>query len=248
MAKKEIKKKNTVKQKKESNTIKKEKKNKNEEIIKVKKNSALLDKIKKNKYIIIGIIIAILICMAIVFIVNSKKETEPIKMEEVIGIINYKKLNTKKSKCTIYKKYNLEKYTMRESKNDIIMHGINGKLLFLRSKKMNANIFQIKKKIVVLDENGTPALSQVSENINYLKSEALSYIGLEYNAKPIEETLSGKSNSEYKLPLRESIYIEKREYSATYTGANGDKYDINFYMDGDYLVCELVKFLELDKK
>lgn len=264
MAKKETKKKNNTKTKKEIDTNKKENsvkkiKNKKEKIkvekketkVKSEKNKLIkniIDIIKKNKYIFIGIIIVILISIIILCIVNSKEELEPMEMEEAINIVDYKKLSTRKSKSTIYKKYNLEKYTMCEAKNDVTVHGIDGKLLFLRSDSINANIFQIKKEITILDENGVPALTQVSENIAYLKSKALSYMGLERNAKPIEEKLTGKSKSKFELPLRESIYIEKREYSATYQTTDGDKYDLNFYMDGDYLVCEFVKFLNLDKK
>ena len=265
MAKKEIKKKNNNKIKKENDTNKKEKsvkkiKDNNKEKSKAEKKETkvntkrskitqnIINAIKNNKYIFIGIIIVILISIIILCIANSKKELEPIEMKDAISIINYRKISTKKSKSSIYKKYKLEKYTMREAKNDVSVYGINGKILFLRSNNINANIFQTKRIITPMDPNGKPALSQVNENINYLKSEALSYIGIDKNAKPIEEKLTGKSKSKFELPLRESIYIEKREYSATYLGSDGNKYDLNFYMDGDYLVCEFVKFLDLDKK
>lgn len=55
--------------------------------------------------------------------------------------------------------------------------------------------------------------------------------------------LFGTDKSGAKLPLRESIYNEKRLYSITFidTEIEGRNYDINFYRNENYLVCEFVK-------
>ena len=206
----------------------------------------ILDFIKKNKYIIIGIVVLLLIIIIIACFSNKKEENVPI--DETINVTDYKKISTKRSNKTISKKYNLKKYKIRETKDDIELNNLIGKVLYVRSEDFNANIFQTKEKIKIEEDDKIPILMQVERSIEYLRNGALSYIGLDKNAKPMQEVLTGESKFDFPMPLRESIYTEKREYSATYIGPNRDKYDINFYMDGDYLVCELVKFLELDKK
>ena len=203
--------------------------------------------IKKHKYIFIGIAIALLITIILICILGRNKE--PIPMEDIINVENYKKVKVRRSKKTISSKYELKKYRIYETKDDIELNNLIGKILFVRSKKFNANVFQVRTKIETnKDKQEIPTLMQIDHNIEHLRIGMLLYLGLDTNTKPIKETLTGNSKYNFEVPLRENIYTEKREYSGTYLTLNQEEYDINFYMDDEYLVCELVNFLEHKKK
>ena len=184
--------------------------------------------------------------MAVIF---TSASTKTLKMEDVIGVVNYKKIRTKKSNKTIYDGYKISNYKIYETKNKIKMDRTTGKILFVRSKDFNANIFQAKiktdKNAKVFEEKATV---QIETDISMLKYNLFKYLGINGELEPTQEYLTGKSKYNFPLPISESIYNEKRHYNSTYLGPDGNKYDLNFYMDGDYLVCELVKFLELKKK
>ena len=207
----------------------------------------IINLIKKHKYITIGIVVFLIIIITLVFVLTRNKE--PIPMEEIINVENYKEVKVKRSKKTISSKYELKKHKTFETKDDIELNSLIGKILFIRSKDFNANVFQTTRKIET--EKGKqelPILMQVDQNIEYLKIGLLQYLGLDTKTLPLRETLTGNSKSNFPIPIGESIYKEKREYSGTYLTLNQEEYDINFYMDDEYLVCELVNFLEQKKK
>ena len=219
--------------------MKKEKKN--------NKINHIITKIKNNKrttlYIIIAIIILIVIIMACV---NLNKEN--IKIKDVLGLVNYKEIKVKKSKKTIYSEYKLDNYKIFETRSKVETQNMLGKVLFIRSKEFNANVFQSKIKILKNKKGLENPTMQVLDNMENLRSELYSYLGVYGQIDPINESLTGETKYSFQLPENESIYTEKRKYNSTYMGTDGNKYDINFYMDGDYLVCELVRFIDLDKK
>ena len=207
----------------------------------------IINLIKKHKYITIGIVVFLIIIIILILVLTRNKE--PIPMEEIINVENYKEVKVKRSKKTISSKYKLKKHKTFETKDDIELNSLIGKILFVRSKNFNANVFQTTRKIET--EKGKqelPILMQVDQNIEYLKIGLLQYLGLDTKTLPLRETLTGNSKSNFPIPIGESIYKEKREYSGTYLTLNQEEYDINFYMKDDYLVCELVNFLEHKKK
>ena len=198
----------------------------------------ILNIIKKYKYIIIGISILLIIILLIFFLT---RKSEPIPLEKVFSTTNFKDVRVKKSNRKISEKYELKKYKIYETRKDIKLNDLIGKVLFVRSKEFNANIFQTRKEIT--KEAELPILMQVESEMEYLKQGALNYLKLDSNTLPISESLTGISKYDFPMPTRESVYTEKRHYTSTYIDTNGEKYDINFYMDNEYLVCELVKFI-----
>ena len=211
---------------------------------KIKNNEQIINFIKKHKYIVIGAIVALILIIVLVVMLNKPKA--PIPMEDIINIENYKEVKVRRSKKTISTKYELKKHKIYETKDGIELNNLVGKILFVRSKDFNANVFQIREKIETNKEKmELPILMQVEQKIEYLRIGLLTYLNLDTNTEPIRELLTGKNKYDFPIPLRESIYTEKREYSGTYLTSTMEEYDINYYMDGEYLVCELVKFLNI---
>ena len=209
----------------------------------IKKNNIkkkLLSFYKKNNKIII-ISVSILIIISVLTVMNLISSKQEVQMDKIIDKRNY--TNVKKSNKTISEVYGLEDYKIYETNKIVVLGNLKGKILFLRNKEMNANIYQAKVKIEAKKQaEGDPLLVQVDKNMQELKDEFYKYAGINYNTLPNTEKLNSKSKDE--IPLTEEIYIEKRNYCATYIVDNGEKYDINYYMDDDYLVLELVKFLD----
>ena len=115
-------------------------------------------------------------------------------------------------------------------------------MLFVRSKNLNANIFQTKSKIELTSED-MPTLMEVEQNLECLILVMLSYLRLDNYIKPIKEEFTGKQKYDFSMSIRESVYIEKRKYNATYISMDNKEYNLNYYMDDDYLICELVYIL-----
>ena len=210
-------------------------------ILKNIKINNIVTYIKKHKYISLVVLLVIII---IIFLIcfNINKNKEPIPLDEVMNIENYNKLSIKKSKRTISKKYNLKRYRIYETKDDVELNNQIGKMLFIRSKNFNANIFQTRTKIEITSED-MPTLMKIEQNMERLRIGMLSYLRLDNNTKPIKEEFTGKQKYSFPMPIRESVYIEKREYNATYIGMDNKEYDLNYYMIDDYLICELVYIL-----
>ena len=203
----------------------------------------ILKYIKEKKYIVMCIILVIT-AIIILCLSNKKEETN---IDNVIDTINYKSIKTKRTNKKIYKKYELKNYQIRETKNSFNIDEYEGKILFIRSKNLNLNVFQYRKNTKNDMETDKPITMQIETIFDEIKNGLAKHAQMNY-ITPIKEELTGKTKYNFPIPISESIYIEKRAYSSSYVALNGDKYDINLYMDGDYLVCELVKFLNLDKK
>ena len=111
----------------------------------------------------------------------------------------------------------------------------------MRESYLKVNIFQTKYRI---DEIGDIA-TQIGNYMEKFKQEVFSYIGIS-DEKETSGILYGKDLKDEALPLEESIYNEKRLYSINYKDqeTEGKNYDINFYRNENYLVCEFVKVFE----
>ena len=57
------------------------------------------------------------------------------------------------------------------------------------------------------------------------------------------EQLYGESSVDFELSVEESIYTEGRLYSKTYKSEENE-YDINFYKNGEKIICEFVNVLK----
>ena len=133
-------------------------------------------------------------------------------------------------------------------KADVNLENRTGKLIFLRDGYNKANIYQTKYGI---DELGSVS-SQVAKYMEEFKTYSTMIIGLS-SEEPTNEILYDKDDSDKNIPLEESIFNKNKLYSLTYEtkdnlleddiedSFNNKKYEINFYRNGSYLMCELVK-------
>jgi hypothetical protein len=201
---------------------------------------------KKKILIISGIIILIVIILAII-IKNNIQNSSTIAKQTISDFSNVFELeNIDNSKYKIEKAKDVkvaEKYITNKNAYKLdanVEFGERaGEIIYLRESYAKVNIFQTKYRI---DELGSIS-SQVENYMEIFKNEALSYIGISEDDKGYSNMLFGIDKSAAKLPLGESIYNEKRLYSITYkdTETEGRNYDINFYRNENYLVCEFVK-------
>ena len=204
---------------------------------------------KDNKKILILLGITIIIAIIIIVVlVNNKKENESFSVRPTISdfssVFELENINSSKYKTEKAKDIKVaEKYTANRNVDklnaDVEFGERTGEIIYLRESSFKANIFQTKYRI---DELGSIS-SQVENYIEIFKNEAINYIGALEDEKGFSENISGTDLNKIKLPLGESIYNEKRLYSITYkdTENEGRKYDINFYRNEIYLVCEFVK-------
>lgn len=211
----------------------------------------------KSALIVLGVCILILVCVILVLGRNKKNEvydgeayTEQIFNTYDVDTIDIK---VKKSSVNLADKYKLDNKNVEESVNEFSFGDIVGKAIYVRSKDLDLNVFRSVYEIKD-DEDSIP-LQQVREYMDKFSEEFYSITGVNLNSEPVEEKLYGESKYKFKMPIEESIYAENRLYSVTYKVANdlyteGEKieqvdkeiiYDLNYYMDGDNLVCELVR-------
>lgn len=226
----------------------------------------------KNKKIIIIISIIILIIVTILGIVINKKSsskkissnnnTKVLDLSTVFETENISELDTEQTKDAIVsKKYSVGSNTYKLNAK-VKFNDMDGEMIFLRETYNTANIFQTKYRIDTIDSITT----QVGRYMQEFEQECTSYMGINPEEKAYSETLYGEDTEEAPIPLEESIFNENRLYSLTYKvdenrGIKEDeikqdeldsrenisdsrKYDINFYRNGDYLVCEFVRIFE----
>ena len=203
----------------------------------------------KNKklYITIAIIIAIVIILIIVVKAKNKNNTKitnvvlpNIDLSEVFELDDIKntKYEIKKSDSEkIAKKYNvIEKYVLNAN---VEFNNKKGKMIYVRDANNKMNIYQTKYMIDELDyTNG------INKYITDFLENASNFIGVEQL-----QISDGTIFEEEKKPqyLEESIYTDKKLYTFHYEEKNENteaqdkkKYDINFYMEEKYLICEIV--------
>ena len=202
---------------------------------------------KDNKKILIILAIILAVIILAIIIRNNKQNSSTIAKQTISDFSNVFELeNIDNSKYKIEKAKDVEvseKYITNKNAYKLdanVEFGERaGEIIYLRESYAKVNIFQTKYRI---DELGSIS-SQVEDYMEIFKNESLSYIGVSEDDKGYSEMLFGADKSEAKLPLGESIYNEKRLYSLTFkdTETEGRNYDINFYRNENYLVCEFVK-------
>ena len=203
----------------------------------------------KNKklYITIAIIIAIVIILIIVVKTKNKNNTKITNavlpntdLSEVFELDDIKntKYEIKKSNSKkIAKKYNvIEKNILNAN---VEFNNKKGKMIYVRDVNNKMNIYQTKYMIDDLDyTNG------INKYITDFLESASNFIGAE-QLQISDGTIFGE---EKEAPyLEESIYTDKKLYTFHYEEKTGNietqdkkEYDINFYMEEKYLICEIV--------
>lgn len=202
----------------------------------------------KKIYITIAIIIAVLLMFIIILKINSKNRNNTavltsIDFSEVFELedIKNKKYDIKKANNEkIAIKYNaVETYILNAN---VELNGRKGKMIYVRDINNKMNIYQTKYRIDDLDyANG------INKYIANFLENASTIIGIDQ--LQIEDgIIFGEENKpQY---LEESIYTDKKLYTFHHEEQNGStdnqdkkKYDINFYMNENYLMCEIVVLL-----
>ena len=202
----------------------------------------------KKIYITIAIIIAVLLMFIIILKINSKNRnntavlpsidfSEVFELEDIKNTkYDIKKANNEK----IAIKYNaVETYILNAN---VELNGRKGKMIYVRDINNKMNIYQTKYRIDDLDyANG------INKYIANFLENASTIIGIDQ--LQIEDgIIFGEENKpQY---LEESIYTDKKLYTFHHEEQNGStdnqdkkKYDINFYMNENYLMCEIVVLL-----
>lgn len=202
----------------------------------------------KKIYITIAIIIAVLLIFIIILKINSKNRnntavlpsidfSEVFELEDIKNTkYDIKKANNEK----IAIKYNaVETYILNAN---VELNGRKGKMIYVRDINNKMNIYQTKYRIDDLDyANG------INKYIANFLENASTIIGIDQ--LQIEDgIIFGEENKpQY---LEESIYTDKKLYTFHHEEQNGStdnqdkkKYDINFYMNENYLMCEIVVLL-----
>lgn len=212
-----------------------------------------MNNIKNKKlYIVLATIAIIFLLLIIILKVKDKekKNTEPIlptiDLMEVFDLENIE--NTKYE----IKKSNNEnisaKYTAKEKyviNADVEFNERKGKMIYVRDTNSKMNIYKTKYRIDELDYTNT-----INKYMNEFLNSASSFIGGEILRVEDGMVYGENASTEY---IEERIFKDRKLYTIHYeedNGSNSDialsdkkKYDINFYMEDKYLMCELVKIL-----
>lgn len=203
----------------------------------------------KNKKILIGAIIITIIVISLVAIItfitkSQKREESKTKVLTTLDISQVFEIeNIEKSKYEIEKIDNIQiapKYlsgtNSYELKANVKFMETTGKMVYIREEYSNLNIYQTEYKIDQYESIN----SQVEGIIEEFERMCKNYFGIDQDEKAKNEELYGESSSKNEIPLGENIYYKNRLYSKTYE-LNEKEYDINFYRNGEKIICEFVR-------
>lgn len=198
----------------------------------------------KRKKIITGAVIIGIILIILLSRINNKNQnegekteiSEEVELSEVLEIEDIEKMKYEKEKTKdeIATKY-VTGNNMYKLKAIVKMKETTGKMIYVRGVD-NINLYQIEYDINKYGDKNI----QVSGIMQTFEESCKNYMGIEEYKET--EQLYGESNSEFELPVEESIYNEGRLYSKTYKSEK-NTYDINFYRQDNKIICEFVKIL-----
>ena len=189
--------------------------------------------IKKYGLFIFLCIVVVIIC-AFVIDKNVKPNfsklmnKENIRFTKTIKTNDYSFLDRFDVNGTIYK-YN----------DSVIVNGYKGYIYYVRGNN-NLNIYQVRIDTIQNDPN-VPIIAQIKESMDKLEKGMVD----SFNNKLVLSNEEFDRESEYKFDtsVEEKIYNEKMIYTKFFEDSNA-RYNINYYMENDYLVCEMVKFIK----
>lgn len=214
---------------------------------------------------VIGIIILIVI-LTLLFRGHESKLTTEDSFDKVVEIgdllydlddkVNNKEVRLHDSNEKIYPAYNVSS-GIKEADVGVKIGNSFAKVLVVRNNSMKADIYKGIYEIKEYEEGvegSLPPLVQIGEYMENFRREAR--FGMGHDGELVSENLTGESKYNFPLPVEESIYTENRMYTSTYeaenlfdmidhendTENNKVRYDLNFYMQDKYFVCEFVRF------
>lgn len=198
----------------------------------------------KRKKIITGAVIIGIILIILLSRINNKNQnegekteiSEEVELSEVLEIEDIEKMKYEKEKTKdeIATKY-VTGNNMYKLKAIVKMKETTGKMIYVRGVD-NINLYQIEYDINKYGDKNI----QVSGIMQTFEESCKNYMGIEEYKET--EQLYGESNSEFELPVEESIYNEGRLYSKIYKNEENE-YNINFYRKENKIICEFVKVL-----
>ena len=199
---------------------------------------------KKKKIIIATVIIMVLLVLAIVIfnLVRKNNKTEITKTAELSELIDVENIEDipygiEKTEEEISSKYTTNrKY---EVKAKVQASDITGKMIYVRNSYEKLNIFKAEYE---LSKYGDKA-REISDIIQEFEMICEGYMEITEDEYEESDQLYGESSVDFELPVEESIYTEGRLYSKTYKNGESE-YDINFYKNGEKIICEFVNVLK----
>lgn len=221
-----------------------------DKIVSSEKNVILEDKVVRkskvnfSKYftrrniIIMSIVLIIVILFCVFFSRDSNRSMSYYLNNKNLNKISKLKF-TNKSNSIIASKYSIDTNKIFFSGENIMLKDIEGNMLYIRESNFKANIFQsyldIQKKI-----EGIPTLIVMSQYMDSFERDCLRELKIPDNIE-MNENYYGMKKFKFKLTPEESILKEGREYSKSFK-YNDAKYEFNYYLNGDFLACEFVRF------
>jgi hypothetical protein len=196
---------------------------------------------------------------------NPKETVDMYQVFEVEDIANSEVELIQTSDTEVATKYRVGENTYLVNAN-VEFNEREGKVIYLRDGYNDANIYQTTYRI---DKNSN-VTELINKRMQTFIEACTSYMGAGFDEDSYTETIYGTGSTEEEMPLEEIIYSENRLYNRRYTISdeiempeelseyeddaelydtlkkdlsNEREFDINFYMSGDYLVCEFVKIL-----
>lgn len=202
---------------------------------------------KDKKILIALIVIAIIIITSIIIFITknqSRKEetiaiekTETVDISSVLETENIEKTKyktTKNKNAEIASKYLVTDNIYELNANVEFMDKV-GRMLYIREDYEKINVYQTEYKI----DKHESVNSQVEEIIRDFEEMCKNYLNVSEDDKKSIEILYGEPSQKEEIPLGESIYNDNRLYSKTYEKEE-KTYDINFYKNGEKIICEFV--------
>jgi hypothetical protein len=225
---------------------------------------------KKSILIIVIIIVAIIFLLIAKFNKSNAAEAtsfqETVDMSQVFEVEDEKNSSIElisNAEVEVASKYRVGKNTYIVNAN-VEFNERAGKVIYLRDGYNDANIYQTTYRI---DKNSN-VTELINKRMQTFIEACRSYMGAGFDEDSYTTTIYGNGSDEDEMPIEEIIYSENRLYNMHYTISdeinmmedleefeddeelynslkeelsNERKFDINFYMSGDYLVCEFVK-------
>lgn len=200
---------------------------------------------KKKIIIILGIflIISIVVLAIVLKENNSIFEKKVLDLSQLFNIENIENndINLIKSQEEIAKKYKVQQ-KQYDIYADVKFDETNGKMIFLREQDNNANIYQTKYEL----SKGEEGITQVKDNMQKFMVICTKFLQLESTHEPYSTKQYGENIEQDLVPIEEGIYSKGRLYTVTYRMEKENEindYDVNFYRNGDNLICEFAHIL-----
>ncbi len=142
----------------------------------------------------------------------------------------------KDNKLTLYNSEGsgIEKQEIFSIDANIVLDKEVGNIIFIRGGKIEANVFQLRKKV--------QSIMDVTNTMREFCNVCTKFLKIKENTEPESRLLYNSDKVKEGESIQEGIYKDGAQCCITYK-VNDKKYDLNFYMVGEELIYEFVKIL-----